>query len=128
MSYIFFKYIHIFFVAASFALFFMRGLWMMRGDPAPQETWVRVLPHFADGLLLFAAISLIAVTPRWEWSTWIEVKFAMIAIYIVLALVVFQEGRPRWQKVLVWVSALLLFLQITSVAVLKLPGGIFAVL
>ncbi len=128
MSYIFLKYIHIFFVATSFALFFMRGLWMMRGDPAPHEAWVRMLPQVADGLLLIAAIGLISTTPRWEWSTWIEVKFAMIAIYAVLALAVFREGRPRWQKGLAWVLALLVFLQITSVAVLKLPGGIFAVL
>lgn len=101
---------------------------MMRGDPAPQETWVKVLPHIADGLLLLAAIGLIAVTPRWQWSTWIEVKFAMIAVYIVLVLTVYREGRPRWQKGLIWALALLLFLQITSVAVLKLPGGVFSVL
>ncbi|OFZ99466.1 MAG: hypothetical protein A3H35_20650 [Betaproteobacteria bacterium RIFCSPLOWO2_02_FULL_62_17] len=128
MSYLFLKYLHIFCVAASFALFFMRGLWMIRGYPEPQETWVRLLPHISDGLLLLSAIGLVAVTPRWEWSTWIELKFALIAVYVVLVLLVFREGWSRWQKGLMWALALLLFLQITSVAVLKLPGGIFSVL
>lgn len=128
MSYLLFKYIHIFCVAASFALFFIRGLWTIRGYPAPQETWVRLLPYVADGLLLLSAMGLIAFTPRWEWTTWVELKFAMIVVYVVLVLMVFREGRPRWQKSLLWVLALLLFLQITSVAVLKLPGGIFSAL
>jgi uncharacterized membrane protein SirB2 len=126
--YIFLKYLHIFVVAASFALFFMRGVWTMRGYPAPQEPWVRALPHVTDGILLLSAIGLISATPRWEWSTWIVVKFAMIAVYAVLVLLVFRQWGSRWQRGLVWVLALLLFLQITSVAVLKLPGGIFSLL
>ncbi len=100
----------------------------MRGYPAPQETWVRVLPHIVDGLLLLSAIGMIAVSPRWDWSTWTSSKLGMVAVYIVLVLTVFRDGRSRWQKGLAWALALLLFLQITSVAVLKLPGGIFSVL
>ena len=128
MSYIFLKYIHIFCVAASFALFFMRGLWMVRGYPEPQEGWVRALPRITDGVLLLTALGLIAVAPGWGWSTWINVKFLMIAVYVVLALVVFRDGGLRWVKGVLWGFALLLFLQITSVAVLKMPGGVFSLL
>ena len=128
MSFLLLKYLHILCVATTFALFFIRGLWTLRGYPEPQENWVRALPYVIDGVLILAAIMMITLAPRWEWSGWVQIKLGMIVAYAILVLVVFQEGRPRWQKALAWSLGLLLFLMITSIAVLKRPGGIFSLL
>ena len=126
MSYLVLKYLHILCVAATFALFFMRGMWTLRGYPEPEETWVRALPYIVDGVLLLTAIVMIAMAPRWEWSPWVQAKIGMILVYVALVFMVFQAARPRWHKVLAWTFAILLFLLITSVSVLKRPGGIFS--
>jgi hypothetical protein len=39
---------------------------------------------------------------------------------------VFRAATPRWVKVAAWILGLLLFLYITTVAVLQHPTGVFS--
>jgi hypothetical protein len=57
MSYLLLKYTHIVCAAASFALFFIRGIWAIRAYPSVQEPWAKALPHVIDGLLVLCVIS-----------------------------------------------------------------------
>lgn len=129
MSYLLFKYIHIVCAAASFALFFIRGIWAIRAYPSVQEPWARALPHVIDGLLVFSALAMFYVSFPTAWGgTWMIVKFVLIVIYVVLATFVLRFAKGKMVRLVFWISALLLFLYITSIAVLHNPAGIFLLL
>ena len=126
MNYLTLKYLHIVCVAASFALFFMRGIWVIRSYPPAQETWVRVLPHAIDGLLLASAFGLIFLGPSTVWdSSWMAVKLILVLLYVTMSLVLLRISMRALQKTAVWSLALLIFLFATTVAVLHHPLGIF---
>ena len=50
------KVIHLTPAAVSYALFVVRGIWMISGSPRLTQHWVRIVPHVNDTLLLVAAI------------------------------------------------------------------------
>jgi len=127
--YLFLKYLHIVCVAASFALFFIRGVWAIRSYPEPQEAWVRGLPHAVDGVLLLSALGMLYISFSTAWSgNWMAAKLGYIAVYVVIALYALRFARARVAKVLAWLAALLLFLHITAVAVLHSPSGLASLL
>jgi uncharacterized membrane protein SirB2 len=124
--YLFLKYLHIFCVAASFSLFFVRGLWIMRVYPPASEPWIKALPHVVDSLLLLSAVGMVATAPRFDWNTPMQVKLGLIVIYIGLAVLVFRAGTPSLAKAFAWVGGLLLFLYVTTVALVQHPLGVFS--
>lgn len=128
MNLLFFKYLHIVSVAAGFALFFVRGLWMMQSYPDSQEKWVRVLPHAVDAVIVLSAIVMLAMSPTGWPGDWLTVKLALIVVYVVLALYLFRGARALATKFLAWLLGLLVFLFITTIAVLNDPLGILSVL
>lgn len=129
MSYLIFKYIHIVCAAASFALFFIRGIWAIRAYPSVQESWARALPHFIDGLLVLSALAMLYMSFSTAWGgTWMILKFLLIVVYVVLATYVLRFAKGKIVCLVTWVSALLLFLYITSIAVLHNSAGIFLLL
>ncbi len=126
MNYLLLKYVHILCVAVSFSLFFVRGLWMMKVYPPATERWVKILPHVVDALLLASAIGMVAISPLVRWPLWIQAKIALLVVFAALAIASFRLGRGRLIKGSIWLVAALLFLYITTVAVLKQPSGILA--
>ena len=129
MNFLVLKYLHIVAIAASFALFFVRGMWVLRSYPESQETWVRVLPHIVDAVLVLSAGALLATGPGKGWpGDWLTVKLVLIAVYVMLSLFLFNGARTLVIKILVWSLALLVFLLVTTIAVLHDPLGIFSVL
>lgn len=128
MNYLTLKYLHIISVAASFALFFIRGIWVMRSYPPAQEAWVRALPHAVDGLLLATALGMLALGPSSLWAgNWLTVKIALVLAYVATSLYALQFAKTTAQKIILWFVALLLFLFATTVAVLHHPLGIFLI-
>lgn len=128
MSSLFLKYLHIVAVAAAFALFFVRGLWVMQSYPDPQERWVRVLPHAVDGVVVLSAVAMLVMSPKGWPGDWLTVKLVLIAVYVVLALYLFRAARALATKFLAWLLGLLAFLFVTTIAVLHHPLGILSVL
>jgi uncharacterized membrane protein SirB2 len=129
MNVILLKYVHIVAVAASFALLFVRGLWVMRSYPSPQESWVRVLPHVVDAVLVGSAVAMLLATQKLGWpGAWMTLKLTYIALYAALALVVLRLSKGIVLKILTWLAAMLVFLFVTTVAVLRHPLGIFSLL
>lgn len=129
MSFIFLKYIHIVSIAASFALFFVRGIWVLRSDPDSQENWVRALPYVVEALVLLSAIAMLMVSPLKGWpGDWLTFKLTLIVVYIALSLYLFGPARFLLAKSLAWLLALLIFLFVMTIAVLHNPLGIFSVL
>lgn len=123
-----FKYLHIVCVAASFSLLFVRGLWLLRAFPAAQETWVRILPHAVDGVMVLTAFAMLGLGSGKAWPDWLWAKFGYILAYAVLSVLVFRVAGKRWQRAIAWLGALLMFLFITTVAVLQSPLGILSII
>ena len=129
MSFLLLKYVHIISVAASFALFFVRGLWVMRAYPESQEPWARMLPHLVDASLVVSAIGILILSPQKGWpGDWLTVKLVLIVLYVAMAQYLFHVARAFVIKALVWILALLVLLFVTTIAVLHDPRGILSVL
>ena len=116
------KYVHLAAAAASFALFFLRGLWMLLDSPLLGRRWVRIVPHVNDTVLLAAGAWLafaLHVVPG--ASPWLTAKLAALAVYIGLGMLALRPGRPKAVRVAAWLAALAMFGYIAAVAVTRSP-------
>lgn len=116
------KHLHVAAVAISYALFFVRGVWMMRGSPMLQRKWVRVLPHVNDTVLLVAGVSLAVMISQYPFAAgWLTAKVLALAAYIVVGSLAIRRGRTRRARIFAWVAGQLVFAYIVLVAVAKSP-------
>ncbi|HEY6093714.1 MAG TPA: SirB2 family protein [Gallionellaceae bacterium] len=116
------KLIHVSCVALSYALFVLRGFWMLTSPARLQQRWVRVLPHSIDTLLLGSAIALalqLQLSPL--HAPWLLSKIVALLLYIALGMVAIRHGRTRRMRVYAWLAAQLVFLYIVSVALTRDP-------
>jgi uncharacterized membrane protein SirB2 len=116
------KYTHVAAVIASFALFFLRGLWMMAAPEKLAARWVRVVPHVIDTVLLASAIALAVMSRQYPFvQPWLTAKILALVAYILLGSVALKRGRTRAHRVAAWLSALAVFAYIATVAVTRQP-------
>jgi len=118
------KQIHTSAAVASYALFFVRGLWMMRAPAVLASRWLKIVPHVIDTVLLASAIALASMLRQYPFgSGWLTAKVTGLVVYVVLGTIAL--GRTLWIRVAAWIAAQLVFLYIVSVAITKDPLGIF---
>jgi uncharacterized membrane protein SirB2 len=125
MDYLLVKQIHMASAAASFSLFLLRGIWMLRQSPRLRALWVRILPHLIDTLLLASAIALAVMSRQYPVEQhWLTAKVVALLLYIGLGMVALKRGRTRTVRTLAWLAALGVFVYIVVVAVSRnpLPG------
>jgi len=130
-EYVVIKAAHVACAALSYALFFVRGVWMMRGSPLLVRRWVRLVPHVNDTLLLASAIAMLVVLDINPFATpWLAAKIAGLGVYIGLGVVALsgfaparedapRRGRTRGARIAAWVAAQAVFLYIIAAAVTK---------
>lgn len=58
MSFLLLKTVHISCVAASYILFFLRGIWSLNGSTIMSQRWIKIVPHVVDTLLVVSAVAL----------------------------------------------------------------------
>ena len=122
MDYLALKSIHVASVVASFSLFFVRGVWMLRDSPLLRARWVRIAPHIIDTVLLASAIALAYMLRQYPFgSGWLTAKVLGLVVYIVLGTVALKRGQTRRIRAGAWLAALAVFLYIVSVARTKNP-------
>jgi uncharacterized membrane protein SirB2 len=116
------KQLHLATVALSWALFFVRGLWMIADSPRLHARWVRVVPHVNDTVLLAAAIYLATFHGL---PAWIVAKIVALVAYILIGAVAIRRGPTKPVRIAAWIVAQAVFLYIVAVAVTKspLPSG-----
>lgn len=120
------KSLHELCALASFALFVLRGVWMLRSSPQLSRRWVRFLPHVIDTVLLASAIALTLMLQQYPLThAWLSAKLVALLLYIGLGLVALRYGRTRRVRAAAWIGALAVFLYIVSVAFSHDPRGIF---
>lgn len=120
------KFIHISCVVLSFSLFFLRGIWLLRGSPLLQQRWVKIAPHSVDTVLLLSAITL-----AWQLgytlfnSPWLVAKILALLLYIGLGLVTFRFAKTNHQRLVAWLSAQCVFFYIVAAALTHNPFPAF---
>ncbi len=118
MSYLALKSIHVSCVAASYALFVLRGLGMIRGSPWLARRSVRILPHVVDTVLLASAAMLAVTIHQYPFvHAWLTTKVLGLAAYVALGTVALKRGRTRGVRIAAWLAAQAVFFYIVAVAV-----------
>ncbi|GAB1232299.1 invasion regulator SirB2 [Ferrigenium sp. UT4] len=116
------KIIHLGAVLCSFALFFLRGVWLLRASPVMRQRWVKIAPHGVDTVLLGSAVMLawqLGVTPF--NAPWLAAKIIALLIYIALGMLAFRFARTTAQRLGAWLAALLVFGYIVAAAITHDP-------
>lgn len=116
------KAVHVGSVVVSFSLFFVRGLWMMRAPARLARTWVRVLPHIADTLLLTSALTLAFLSRQYPFvEPWLTAKVVALLAYILIGMFALRRGPSRATRIAAWFAALGVFAYIVGVALTRDP-------
>ena len=127
MDYLTLKHVHVAAVATSYALFFVRGIWMMRAPKMLQRRWVRIVPHVIDTVLLASAIALAVMLRQYPFAAgWVTAKVTGLVVYILLGTIALKRGRTKQVRIGAWIAAQIVFLYIVSVALTKSPLGVLA--
>jgi uncharacterized membrane protein SirB2 len=122
VGYLAIKYVHVAAVAASFALFFLRGAWMMLDSPRLGARWVRIVPHLNDTVLLAAGVWLAFLLREAPGtSPWLTAKLAALVVYIVLGMLALRPGRSKRVRAAAWLAALAVFGYMVAVATTQSP-------
>lgn len=122
MSYLAIKHLHLSCVAMSFALFFVRGVWMLSDSPRLQQRWVKILPHLIDTTLLASALTLAWMSSQWPFmQPWLTAKVFGLLLYIVLGTIALKRGKTRQVRATAWLLALATFGYIVAVALTRSP-------
>ena len=122
MDYASLKIVHVSCVAASYALFVVRGVWMMRESSHLQQRWVKIVPHLVDTLLLASAVALAVMSRQYPLAdAWLTAKVAGLLIYIGLGTVALKRGKTRRVRVTAWLAAQAVFVYIVAVAITRQP-------
>ncbi len=118
---------HIVAVAASGALFFVRGLGLFAGHRWPRLWPVRMTVYTIDTVLLTAALMLTTVVQQYPFAHgWLTAKVVLLVIYIVLGYVAHWRAPVRPIRLACWIAALGVYGFIVSVALAHHPLGFLA--
>ena len=122
MEYIALKSLHVGSVATSYALFFLRGIWMMQGSSLLEQRWVKIVPHLVDTVLLASAIAMAVRIAQYPFQTdWLTAKVLALFVYIGLGTLALKRGRTRGARVTAWLAAQAVFAYIVAVALTRNP-------
>ena len=123
MAFSLLKQLHLSTIALTLALFVLRGVWMMRESPRLHASWVRIVPHLNDTLLLASGISLAILTRQYPLlNGWLSAKLFALILYIVLGTIALKRGQTQGQRIAAWIAALLVFCHMVSVAITRDPS------
>lgn len=122
MDYAALKSIHVGSVAASYTLFFLRGVWMMRDSPRLAQRWMKVVPHVVDTVLLASAVTMAVMIRQYPFvAGWLTAKVIGLVIYIALGMIALKRGRSKRIRVTAWIAAQCVFFYIVAVALTRNP-------
>jgi uncharacterized membrane protein SirB2 len=120
MSYLALKHTHLTAIAVTYALFVLRGIWMILDSPRLQARWVRIVPHVNDTVLLASALALAWQIGQYPFvDTWLTAKVLGLLTYIALGIIALRPGRSKGARVAAWVLAQVVFWYVVTVALTR---------
>lgn len=121
------KWVHVAAVLASGTLFLVRGAAMQLGARWAMSAPLRYLSYSIDTVLLTAALMLASILHQYPFvHAWLTVKVLLLICYIVLGSLALKRARTPRVRLICWLSALVVFAFIISVARAHNPLGILA--
>lgn len=121
------RWVHIVMVIASGTLFVLRGLAVQRNRRWPMTMAVRYLSYGIDSALLAAALMLMVIVQQYPFvHAWLTVKVLLLIVYIVLGSIALKRGRTQRSRRMAFVSALVVYALLISVARYHHPLGFLA--
>ncbi|MFO1421654.1 MAG: SirB2 family protein [Candidatus Competibacteraceae bacterium] len=118
------KHLHVTTVVLSFALFALRGVWMLADSAHLRRRWVRIVPHAIDVVLLASAVGLVLLLHQYPFvHGWLTAKVIGLLAYIVLGGIALKRGPTKAIRTMALVAAMLVFGYIVSVATTHAPLG-----
>ena len=127
--YLIIKQIHVTCVMLSGLLFLYRGGLMLATSSRPRQTWLRVMPHLVDTVLLVAGVTLAVLSHQYPGQQpWLTAKLIGLVVYIGLGTVALKRGRTPQVRTIAFVAAVLVFAWIIGVAVTRTPLSFFSLL
>lgn len=89
----------------------------MTDSPQLQQSWVRIVPHVIDTILLLSAIVLAILIAQYSFvHSWVTAKVILLAAYIGLGMVALKWRRTCRVRVTAWIGALVIFGYIVLIA------------
>ena len=114
------KLIHMSAVFISISLFLIRGFWVFCESSMMDKTWVKVLPHVNDTILLITATVLALSIQQYPFvDAWLTAKFIALFFYIIFGMFALKRAKEMKNKVLFFILALLTFSYIVGVALTR---------
>lgn len=118
------KAAHVGLVFASGALFALRGAAVLAGQGWAMAWPVRWSSYAIDTSLLTAALMLLNILPWGLFGNgWLAAKIGVLVAYIVLGSLALRRAHTRRVRILCYVSALLAFAWMVSIARAHHPLG-----
>ncbi len=100
---------------------------MLAGSGLSGHVALKWLSYLIDTTLLTAGLLLMQITQQYPGShDWLSVKLVMLVVYIGLGFFALRRGRTRGQRAVYFVTALVTYLFIISIALTHHPLGVFA--
>lgn len=116
--------LHIACVAASGALFLLRGLPLVVGRKPFDHRWLRRLSYAIDTVLLTAALALMALLQAWPGQQrWLTVKVLLVLAYIALGSLALRRGKGAGFRKACFLAAVAVFVFIVGIARRHDPWG-----
>lgn len=120
MSYLALKHLHMSFAAMSGALFFLRGIFMLRESPLLHKDWINRSSYVIDTVLLASALIMIAWSAQYPFVVpWLTVKVIAVVAYIIAGAVALKRGKTKGIRTGALIIALLIFGYIVKLALTK---------
>ncbi len=116
-------HIHGLAVLLSLILFITRGIWMLQESPKLKARWVKISPHIIDTVLLVSAL-IASYLMFWRYGAnpaYVTVMIVGLLVYIGIGLVALRLGKTKAIRGSAFVLAVLVFLYISAVGIMKTP-------
>jgi uncharacterized membrane protein SirB2 len=116
--------VHIGAVIVSGTLFALRGVGVLAGARWPMAPPLRYLSYGIDTVLLTAALMLVSMLPAALFANhWLTTKLTLLVIYLLLGSFALKRGRSGRVRAVCFVTALLVYISMYSIARTHQPLG-----
>ncbi|MGY5451038.1 SirB2 family protein [Agarivorans sp. MS3-6] len=121
------KHLHMTLAMLSIVGFIGRWILALKGSAMLNKTWLKVVPHIVDTLLLTAAILLCLMLEQYPIAQdWLTAKVVLLVVYIVLGVFALKRAPNQLVRLLAGSAAIAVFVQLLVVAFTRSPLGMFA--
>jgi len=129
MDYLLLKHVHTGLALISIFGFVVRWCWRMVDSPLSSTKLVRILPHVIDTVFLATAFGMLfAAGYAPIGAAWLTAKITGLVCYILLGMVAMHTAPSIKRSLPAFIAAVLVFTWIVSVARLKTPQGLLALI